>query len=52
MRSRSAVVQAEIRRRNWRVSILQQRLERSHEEELQTGLRELVAIARDRWLKG
>ena len=31
---------------------LQQRLERTREEELQTGLRELVAIARDRWLKG
>jgi 2-oxo-4-hydroxy-4-carboxy--5-ureidoimidazoline (OHCU) decarboxylase len=34
------------------LEILQQRLERSREEELQTGLRELVAIARDRWLKG
>ena len=34
------------------LQLLQQRLERTREEELQTGLRELVAIARDRWLKG
>jgi 2-oxo-4-hydroxy-4-carboxy--5-ureidoimidazoline (OHCU) decarboxylase len=34
------------------LEILQQRLERRREEELQTGLRELVAIARDRWQKG
>jgi 2-oxo-4-hydroxy-4-carboxy--5-ureidoimidazoline (OHCU) decarboxylase len=34
------------------LEILQQRLERGRDEELQTGLRELVAIARDRWLKG
>ena len=34
------------------LEILQRRLERTREEELQTGLRELVAIARDRWLKG
>jgi len=40
------------RRKSEILEILQQRLERSHEEELQTGLRELVAIARDRWLKG
>jgi 2-oxo-4-hydroxy-4-carboxy-5-ureidoimidazoline decarboxylase len=31
------------------LEVLQQRLERSPEEELETGLRELVAIARDRW---
>ena len=31
------------------LEVLQQRLERSREEELETGLRELVAIARDRW---
>ncbi len=31
------------------LEVLQQRLERSREEELQTGLHELVAIARDRW---
>ena len=34
------------------LEILQHRLERTREEELETGLRELVAIARDRWLKG
>jgi 2-oxo-4-hydroxy-4-carboxy--5-ureidoimidazoline (OHCU) decarboxylase len=34
------------------LEILQQRLERTREEELETGLRELVAIARDRWQKG
>jgi 2-oxo-4-hydroxy-4-carboxy--5-ureidoimidazoline (OHCU) decarboxylase len=34
------------------LEILQHRLERTREEELQAGLRELVAIARDRWLKG
>jgi 2-oxo-4-hydroxy-4-carboxy--5-ureidoimidazoline (OHCU) decarboxylase len=33
------------------LEVLQQRLERTREEELQTGLHELVAIARDRWLK-
>jgi 2-oxo-4-hydroxy-4-carboxy--5-ureidoimidazoline (OHCU) decarboxylase len=31
------------------VPILRQRLRRSREEELDTGLRELVAIAEDRW---
>jgi 2-oxo-4-hydroxy-4-carboxy--5-ureidoimidazoline (OHCU) decarboxylase len=31
------------------LEVMQQRLERSREEELETGLRELVAIARDRW---
>jgi 2-oxo-4-hydroxy-4-carboxy--5-ureidoimidazoline (OHCU) decarboxylase len=30
------------------LAVLQQRLERTREEELETGLRELVAIARDR----
>jgi 2-oxo-4-hydroxy-4-carboxy--5-ureidoimidazoline (OHCU) decarboxylase len=34
------------------LEVLQQRLERTPEEELQTGLHELVAIARDRWQKG
>lgn len=29
--------------------VLRERLERTREEELETGLRELVAIARDRW---
>jgi 2-oxo-4-hydroxy-4-carboxy--5-ureidoimidazoline (OHCU) decarboxylase len=33
------------------LELLQQRLERTREEELETGLRELVAIARDRSLK-
>ena len=31
------------------LKVLQQRLERTPEEELETGLHELVAIARDRW---
>ena len=30
--------------------VLRQRLERTREQELETGLRDLVAIARDRWL--
>jgi 2-oxo-4-hydroxy-4-carboxy--5-ureidoimidazoline (OHCU) decarboxylase len=34
------------------LEVLQQRLERTPEEELDTGLRELVAIARDRWQRG
>ena len=34
------------------LEVLQERLERSPEEELETGLRELVAIARDRWERG
>ena len=34
------------------LEILQQRLERTREDELQTGLRELVAFARDRWQNG
>lgn len=34
------------------LQVLQQRIERTREEELRTGLRELVAIARDRWLRG
>jgi hypothetical protein len=29
--------------------VMRERLERTHEEELETGIRELVAIARDRW---
>jgi 2-oxo-4-hydroxy-4-carboxy--5-ureidoimidazoline (OHCU) decarboxylase len=31
------------------LKVLQERLERTREEELETGLHELVAIARDRW---
>ena len=33
------------------VPILRERLERTREEELETGLRELVAIARERWTR-
>ena len=34
------------------LEVLRERLENSPEEELETGLRELVAIARDRWERG
>jgi 2-oxo-4-hydroxy-4-carboxy-5-ureidoimidazoline decarboxylase len=34
------------------VPVLRARLARTREEELETGLRELVAIARDRWERG
>jgi 2-oxo-4-hydroxy-4-carboxy--5-ureidoimidazoline (OHCU) decarboxylase len=34
------------------VPILRRRLERTREEELETALQELVAIARDRWTRG
>lgn len=33
------------------VPVLRERLGRSRDEELETGLRELVAIARDRWIR-
>jgi hypothetical protein len=33
------------------VPVMRERLERTREEELATGLRELVAIARDRWTR-
>lgn len=33
------------------VPVLRERLQRSQAEELETGLRELVAIARDRWIR-
>jgi 2-oxo-4-hydroxy-4-carboxy-5-ureidoimidazoline decarboxylase len=33
------------------LQVLRDRLERSREEELETGIRELVAIAKDRWFK-
>jgi 2-oxo-4-hydroxy-4-carboxy--5-ureidoimidazoline (OHCU) decarboxylase len=33
------------------LEVLRERLERSREEELETGLRELIAIARDRWAR-
>ncbi|HEX7254612.1 MAG TPA: 2-oxo-4-hydroxy-4-carboxy-5-ureidoimidazoline decarboxylase [Gaiellaceae bacterium] len=31
------------------LSVMRERLERTREEELETGIRELVAIAKDRW---
>jgi 2-oxo-4-hydroxy-4-carboxy--5-ureidoimidazoline (OHCU) decarboxylase len=34
------------------LEVLRERLERSRDEELETGLEELVAIARDRWQRG
>ena len=34
------------------LEVLRERLERTREEELETALRELVAIARDRWFRG
>ena len=34
------------------LEVLRERLERTREEELETGLADLVAIARDRWLTG
>ena len=34
------------------VPVLRERLERTREEELDTALSELVAIARDRWRRG
>jgi 2-oxo-4-hydroxy-4-carboxy--5-ureidoimidazoline (OHCU) decarboxylase len=34
------------------LEVLRSRLERSREEELETALGELVAIARDRWERG
>ena len=33
------------------VPVLRERLQRSREEELETGLQELVAVARDRWTR-
>ena len=33
------------------LEVLRERLERSRDEELETALEELVAIARDRWLQ-
>ena len=34
------------------LEVLRRRLERTREEELETALTELVAIARDRWSRG
>ena len=44
------VVFVDRRPRSAILPILRERLERTHEEELETGLQELVAIARDRWM--
>jgi 2-oxo-4-hydroxy-4-carboxy--5-ureidoimidazoline (OHCU) decarboxylase len=45
------VVFVDRRPRSALVPILRERLGRSREEELETGLQELVAIARDRWIR-
>jgi OHCU decarboxylase len=45
------VVFVDRRPRSAIVPILRERLQRTREEELETGLRELVAIARDRWIR-
>jgi 2-oxo-4-hydroxy-4-carboxy--5-ureidoimidazoline (OHCU) decarboxylase len=45
------VVFVDRRPRSAIVPILRERLRRTREEELETGLRELVAIARDRWTR-
>jgi 2-oxo-4-hydroxy-4-carboxy--5-ureidoimidazoline (OHCU) decarboxylase len=43
------VVFVDRRQRREIIPILRERLDRTREEELDTGVRELVAIARDRW---
>jgi 2-oxo-4-hydroxy-4-carboxy--5-ureidoimidazoline (OHCU) decarboxylase len=43
------VVFVDRRSRGDLLPVLRERLERTREEELETGIRELVAIARDRW---
>jgi hypothetical protein len=45
------VVFAAARSRPELLQVLRERLERSRDEELETGIRELVAIAKDRWFK-
>jgi 2-oxo-4-hydroxy-4-carboxy--5-ureidoimidazoline (OHCU) decarboxylase len=45
------VVFVDQRPRSVLVPILRERLARGREEELETGLQELVAIARDRWIR-
>jgi 2-oxo-4-hydroxy-4-carboxy--5-ureidoimidazoline (OHCU) decarboxylase len=45
------VVFVDRRPRSALLPILRERLERTREEELETGLQELVAIARDRWMR-
>jgi 2-oxo-4-hydroxy-4-carboxy--5-ureidoimidazoline (OHCU) decarboxylase len=45
------VVFVDRRPRSAILPIMRERLERTREEELETGLRELVAIAQDRWMR-
>jgi 2-oxo-4-hydroxy-4-carboxy-5-ureidoimidazoline decarboxylase len=45
------VVFGEWRPRSELVPVLRERLQRTRDEELETGLQELVAIARDRWTR-
>jgi 2-oxo-4-hydroxy-4-carboxy--5-ureidoimidazoline (OHCU) decarboxylase len=45
------VVFVDRRPRSALVPVLRERLQRTREEELETGLQELVAIARDRWTR-
>jgi 2-oxo-4-hydroxy-4-carboxy--5-ureidoimidazoline (OHCU) decarboxylase len=45
------VVFVDRRPRSALIPILRERLERTREQELETGLQELVAIARDRWTR-
>jgi 2-oxo-4-hydroxy-4-carboxy--5-ureidoimidazoline (OHCU) decarboxylase len=45
------VVFVDRRPRSAILPVLRERLERTCEEELETGLQELVAIARDRWIR-
>jgi 2-oxo-4-hydroxy-4-carboxy--5-ureidoimidazoline (OHCU) decarboxylase len=45
------VVFVDRRPRSALVPVLRERLQRCREEELETGLQELVAIARDRWIR-
>jgi OHCU decarboxylase len=45
------VVFVDRRPRSALVPVLRERLQRSRNEELETGLQELVAIARDRWIR-
>ena len=45
------VVFVDRRPRSALVPVLRERLQRSREEELETGLQELVAVARDRWTR-
>jgi 2-oxo-4-hydroxy-4-carboxy--5-ureidoimidazoline (OHCU) decarboxylase len=46
------VVFVDRRPKNEILEVLRERLERTREEELDVALKELVAIARDRWIRG